>query len=136
MTAAGVESRLVVPADRTLAVATRAEPPTVKYRSAVRLIGGAFTLALLAVPVASQTPRLGDVVLRLDRYLQRYEEQLANVVAEEAYRQWVEQGPATGRSSTSRMLRSHFALTLTSEHHRWVGYRDLRGGRCSGARPR
>jgi hypothetical protein len=124
MTAAGVESRLVVPADRTLAVATRAEPPTVKYRSAVRLIGGAFTLALLAVPVASQTPRLGDVVLRLDRYLQRYEEQLANVVAEEAYRQWVEQGPATGRSSTSRMLRSHFALTLTSEHHRWVGYRD------------
>ena len=90
----------------------------------MRLIAGAFTLALLTATVGAQTVRLGDVVGRLDGYLQGYEERLANVVAEEAYRQWVEQGPKTGRVTTSRMLRSDFALTLTSERSRWVGYRD------------
>jgi hypothetical protein len=90
----------------------------------VRLIAGAFTLALLTVPAGAQTVRLGDVVARLDNYLRGYEERLANVVAEEAYRQSVEQGPTTHRSTTSRMLRSDFALTLTSERNHWMGYRD------------
>jgi hypothetical protein len=83
-----------------------------------------LTLALLTVPVGAQTVRLGDVIARLDGYLQGYEERLANVVAEESYRQWIEQGPTTGRLTTSRMLRSDFALTLTSEGNRRVGYRD------------
>ncbi len=90
----------------------------------MRLIAGAFALALLALPVGAQTIRLDDVVARLNNYLQGYEERLANVVAEEAYSQWVDQGPGTQRSRTSRMLRSDFALTLTSERNRWVGYRD------------
>jgi hypothetical protein len=90
----------------------------------VRLIAGAFTLALLTVSIGAQTLRLGDVVARLDGYLQGYEDRLANVVAEETYRQWVEQGPKNRRSTTSRMLRSDFALTLTSERNHWVGYRD------------
>jgi hypothetical protein len=90
----------------------------------VRLIAGAFTLALLTVSVGAQTSRLGDVVARLDGYLQGYEDRLANVVAEEVYGQQVEQGPTNGRLTTSRMLRSDFALTLTSERNRWVGYRD------------
>jgi hypothetical protein len=90
----------------------------------VRLIAGAFALALLTVSVGAQTLRLGDVVARLDGYLRDYEERLANVVAEETYRQWVEQGPNNRRSTTSRMLRSDFALTLTPERNRWVGYRD------------
>jgi hypothetical protein len=83
-----------------------------------------LTLALLTVPVGAQTVRLGDVIARLDGYLQGYEERLANVVAEESYRQWIEQGPTTGGLTTSRMLRSDFALTLTSEGNRRVGYRD------------
>ena len=90
----------------------------------MRLIAGASTLALLTVSVGAQTFRLSDVVSRLDGYLQGYEDRLANVVAEEAYRQRVEQGPTTGRLTTTRMLRSDFALTLTSERNRWVGYRD------------
>jgi len=81
-------------------------------------------LALLTVPVGAQSVRLGEVVARLDGYLQSYEERLANVVAEEAYRQWVEQGPKNRRSTTSRMLHSDFALTLAPERNRWVGYRD------------
>jgi hypothetical protein len=90
----------------------------------VRLIAGAFTLALLTIPAGAQTVRLADVVARLDTYLRGYEERLANVVAEEEYRQWVDEGPSTRRSRTSRMLRSDFALTLTSEGNRWMGYRD------------
>ena len=90
----------------------------------MRLIAGAFTLALLTVPAGAQTVRLGEVVARLDNYLRGYEERLANVVAEEEYWQWVDQGPLTRRSRTSRRLRSDFALTLTSERNRWVGYRD------------
>lgn len=53
----------------------------------MRLIAGAFTLALLTIPAAAQTVRLADVVARLDTYLRGYEERLANVVAEEEYRQ-------------------------------------------------
>ena len=90
----------------------------------MRLIAGAITLALLTVSVGAQTLRLRDVVARLDGYLEGYEHRLANVVAEEAYRQWVEQGPTDRRSTMSRMLRSDFALTLTPERSRWVGYRD------------
>jgi hypothetical protein len=90
----------------------------------VRLLAGALTLALLTVPVAAQTGRPGDVMARLDGYLLGYDERLANVVAEETYRQWVEQGSTQNRSTTSRMLRSDFALTLTTESKRWVGYRD------------
>ena len=99
-------------------------PETLRYLDDVRLIAGAFTLALLTVSVGAQTSRLGDVVARLDGYLQGYEDRLANVVAEETYRQWVEQGSKNRRSTTSRMLRSDFALTLTSERNSWVGYRD------------
>jgi hypothetical protein len=94
------------------------------YRDAVRLFAGVFTLALLTVSVQAQTVRLGDVVTRLDNYLRGYEERLANVVAEETYRQWAEEGPKDRRSTTSRILRSDFALTLTPERNRWVGYRD------------
>jgi hypothetical protein len=90
----------------------------------VRLIATAFTLALLTIPLGAQAVRLGDVIARLDGYLLGYEERLANVVAEEAYRQWVEEGPYWRRSTTSRMLRSDFALTLTRDSDRRVGYRD------------
>lgn len=91
---------------------------------AVRLIAGAFTFALLTITAGAQTVRLSDVVARLDNYLRDYDERLANFVAEETYRQWVEQGPKDRRSTTSRMLRSDFAMTLTSARQRWVGYRD------------
>jgi len=94
------------------------------YRDAVRLLVVACTLILLTMPVGAQRMRLRDVVARLDGYLQTYGEQLANVVAEEQYRQWVEEDPAGQGSTTTRMLRSDFALTLTSDSRRWVGYRD------------
>ena len=84
----------------------------------------AFTLALLTVAVDAQAPRVRDVVARLDAYLQDYEERLANIVAEERYEQWVEQGPKANSGTLSRTLRSDFALTLTPDGTRRVGYRD------------
>jgi hypothetical protein len=84
----------------------------------------AFTLALLTAAGGAQTVRLRDVVARVDAYLQSYEERLSNVVAEEQYEQWVEQGPKANRGTLSRTLRSDFALTLTPEGTRRVGYRD------------
>jgi len=94
------------------------------YRDAVRLIAGALTFVLLCAPVDAQTVHLRDVVARVDRYLQSYERELASVVAEESYRQWVEKSPASNGATLARMLRSDFALTLVSERNRWVGYRD------------
>ena len=84
----------------------------------------AVTLALLSAAAVAQTPRLRDVVSRLDAYLQSYEERLSNVVAEERYEQWVEQGSKEKRSTLARTLRSDFALTLTPDGTRRVGYRD------------
>jgi hypothetical protein len=89
----------------------------------MQLVASAFTLALLTVPVGAQTVRLGDVITRLNSYLLDYEVGLANVVAEETYRQWAEEGPTYRRWKTERILRSDFALTLTPERNR-VGYRD------------
>jgi hypothetical protein len=90
----------------------------------MRLIAVVFTLALPTLSVGGQTVRLGDVVARLDGYLQHYEKRLANVVAEETYRQWVEQGPKNRRATTSRTLRSDFALTPAPGRKGWVAYRD------------
>ena len=89
----------------------------------MRLVASALAIALLTVPARAQTVRLGDVMARLDRYLLSYDERLANVVAEETYRQWAEEGPTYRRWSTERILRSDFALTPTPNHNR-VGYRD------------
>ena len=122
----------VLAARRGEEICVSPDEPTPRYLDDVRLIAGAFTLALLTVSVGAQTSRLGDVVARLDGYLQGYEDRLANIVAEETYRQWVEQGPTNRRSTTSRMLRSDFALTLTpnatagsdiATHSKWTVFR-------------
>jgi hypothetical protein len=84
----------------------------------------ALTFALLTVSVGAQTARPGDIIARLDSYLLSYDERLSNVVAEERYRQWVEQGSKESRNTTWRLLLSDFALTLAPDSRRWVGYRD------------
>ena len=90
----------------------------------MRLIGVALTLLALAASPGAQAVRLRDVVARVDRYLEDYEQRLASVVAEESYRQWVEKSRGSQGATLARMLRSDFALTLVSDRNRWVGYRD------------
>jgi hypothetical protein len=90
----------------------------------VRLVAGACALVLLLDSVEAQTPRLSDVLARMDRYLQSYGERLASVVGEETYEQWVEEGPTWRRYTLSRMLRSDYALAFVPDRAVWVGYRD------------
>ena len=90
----------------------------------MRLVAVACVYALLAVPAGTRAARADSVLDRLDSFLTGYEEQLSNVVAEETYRQSVEHGSTEHRSTTTRTLRSDFALTLTAGSRRWVGYRD------------
>ena len=86
------------------------------------VLAGACVLTLLTASVRIQA---GDPALaRLDSFLTDYEERLSNVVAEETYRQSMEHGSKDHRSTTTRTLRSDFALTLTAGSRRWVGYRD------------
>ena len=89
---------------------------------------------MLTVSSWAQTSRLGDVVARLDGYLGATD-QLANIVAEGTYRQWIEQGPKRRRSTTSRILRSDFTDAASARQLGRVS-RHIRSGRCSGARPR
>lgn len=96
----------------------------------------ALAAVALAVPTASaQQPRLNDVVTRLGDYIVRYETQLATVVAEETYRQVLEEyGAASALARpggvtppplrTRRTLRSDYALTRPADRDAWVGFRD------------
>jgi hypothetical protein len=82
---------------------------------------------LLAAPLSAQTPQaptLDDLIARLDAYLLSYEIQLANVVAEETYRQMARQGPHFRRVTFVRELRSDYALSLAADRNIRVGYRD------------
>ena len=87
------------------------------------VLAGACVLTLLTASVRIQA---GDaVVARLDSFLTDYDERLSNVVAEETYRQSMEHGSKDHRSTTTRTLRSDFALTLTAGSRRWVTFWGL-----------
>ena len=86
----------------------------------MRLATSLLVLALLRVPVSAQAPKLDDVVDRIGRYVAGYSERLSNVVAEEAYRQYIPVGVFP--PNNERKLRSDYVLTRASGS--WVGYRD------------
>ena len=90
----------------------------------MRLAASTFTLTLLVAQLSAQAPTLNDLIARLDAYLLAYEIQLANVVAEETYRQTARQGPYSRRVTFVRELRSDYALTLAVDRNIRVGYRD------------
>jgi hypothetical protein len=81
----------------------------------------AIALSFAALFAGAQAPKLDDVVARLGRYVADYGERLANVVAEETYRQEI---PQTIGNAASRTLRSDYALTRAADRDAWVGYRD------------
>jgi hypothetical protein len=90
---------------------------------------GIFALTVvvgLCQPTAAAGPQpsLKDVLSRLETYLSRYESQLAMLVAEEQYEQWVQ--PATGGPSTTtrRTLTSDFGFLRLPGRSEWLGLRD------------
>jgi hypothetical protein len=68
-------------------------------------------------------PRLKDVLARVERYLTSYEAQLATLVAEEHYEQWIVDGP-TGAESSRRALTSDFGFLRLPGRSEWLGLRD------------
>ena len=89
-----------------------------------------LTLAVLAVqlPQAAEEPSLDQVIKRVAAYVASYGPQLATVVAEEHYTQWVETEPGTivvpGIGRKRVVIRSDFALTRLGDGDTWVAFRD------------
>jgi hypothetical protein len=82
-------------------------------------------LAVLSWPtaVAGREPSLKQVLARLETYLSAYEAELATLVAEEQYEQWI--GPAGGGTSSSRrVLTSDFGFLRLPGRPEWLGLRD------------
>jgi hypothetical protein len=77
-------------------------------------------VSLVTLTGAAQAPKPDDVVARVYRYASDYGAELANVVAEEIYRQRAPQARGPARIRT---LRSDYALTWVGRDG-WVGYRD------------
>jgi hypothetical protein len=69
----------------------------------------------------SQAPKQDDVVARVFGYVSDYGPRLADVVAEETYRQRAPQPLGPPRLRT---LRSDYALTWIGSREGWIGYRD------------
>jgi hypothetical protein len=87
------------------------EDPTVKWVA---------VLAALTTFAGAEAPKTRDVLARVDAYLSDYGDRLANVVAEETYRQ-----DAIGEPGLplTRSLRSDYALTFVNGPG-WMAYRD------------
>jgi len=62
----------------------------------IRAVGIALLTVVAAwcqlTAAAGREPRLKDVLSRLDTYLTSYETELASLVAEEHYEQWIRRG--------------------------------------------
>src|SRR5262249_13079570 len=86
-----------------------------------------LTLSVLVTlcPTAaiSREPSLKDVLSRLETYLAAYESDLATLVAEEQYEQWVQ--PKNGAPATPhRMITSEFGFLRLPGRLEWLGLRD------------
>jgi hypothetical protein len=88
----------------------------------------AFTLSILVVlcfstAAIAREPSLKDVLSRLGVYLASYEHDLATLVAEEQYEQWVQ--PKTGEPATPhRTIASEFGFLRLPGRPEWLGLRD------------
>ncbi len=88
-------------------------------------IGVTLTFVALLTAVWSQPTRasdLSDIVDRASRYVAALGDELAEVVAEECYRQ-IWQTP--GSDPVERVLQSEFVLVGVSDRAEWVGFRDV-----------
>jgi hypothetical protein len=93
-------------------------------------IRAGVAIAAIASAAAAAPLRTSDVVDRLTAYIDRVDERLASVVAEEHYRQTVEDQSRVdgvtgrGRLLERREIRSDYALVRAADGDGWVGFRD------------
>ena len=97
---------------------------TVARASRLAQITAVAVLTITAAVAHAQQPAVGDVLARLDSYLESYESILATLVAEERYRQTVAFPSSLTRQPTSRTLVSDYALARSPGGHAWTGFRD------------
>jgi hypothetical protein len=106
----------------------------------VRTAVSVIALAAFTARVGAQPLRLADVVHRLSAYIDRVDERLSSVVAEEQYRQELEISPlgvielaerrhlprpaAPHFTYERRTIRSDYALVRDASRDAWVGFRD------------
>ena len=92
----------------------------------IRAVGIALLTVVAAwcqlTAAAGREPRLKDVLSRLDTYLTSYETELASLVAEEHYEQWIRRG--NGPATTRRTLISDFGFLRLPGRPEWLGLRD------------
>ena len=82
-----------------------------------------LVVAGLGHPLAGREPRLKDVLSRLETYLTAYETELATLVAEERYEQWIQPAGA-GPPTKRRTLTSDFGFLRLPARQEWLGLRD------------
>jgi hypothetical protein len=94
----------------------------------VRFAVLALTVLAVQMPRAADEPSLDQVVKRVAAYVTGYGPQLATIVAEENYKQWVETEPGTivvpNLGRTRREIRSDFVLSRLGDGDTWVAFRD------------
>ena len=94
----------------------------------VRFAVLALTVLAVQIPRAADEPSLDQVVKRVAAYVTSYGPQLATIVAEENYKQWVETEPGTivvpNLGRTRREIRSDFVLSRLGDGDTWVAFRD------------
>src|SRR5690349_9107220 len=87
-----------------------------------------MTLSAMQTVPAADEPSLDTVMKRVVGYVASYGPQLANIVAEERYSQWIETEPGTvvvpSLGRTRREIKSDFVLTLLGDGDTWVAFRD------------
>ena len=94
----------------------------------VRFTMLALTVLAVQMPRAADEPSLDQVVKRVAAYVTSYGPQLATIVAEENYKQWIETEPGTvvvpSLGRTRREIRSDFVLSRLGDGDTWVAFRD------------
>lgn len=89
-------------------------------RSGVLLIGA---IAALSTPVRAQDDRA--IVERVRDYIDRFEQEVSALVAEEHYVQRLERRISASRIHSTRELRSDYVLVKPADSLAWIGYRDV-----------
>jgi len=92
----------------------------------MRQAGAALVAIAMVTTIRAQEPTLEVVLARAAAYVADYQKQLVGIVAEEHYRQNVQNLSRSGRNSRQfRELRSDVLMVRLPDEERWLQFRDV-----------
>jgi hypothetical protein len=92
----------------------------------MRQAGAALVAIAMVTTIRAQEPTLEVVLARAAAYVADYQKQLVGIVAEEHYRQNVQNMSRSGRNSRQfRELRSDVLMVRLPDEERWLQFRDV-----------